>query len=311
MKRLTDRKIVLITQKTRLERLIARYNTVGQAQFYIEHHGGGFEDYLTEDQTYHKAVETAVSYLEGYGRLQVIDREFVPGFLFGKNDMVVVIGRDGLVANTLKYLTTQKLIGVNPDPARWDGVLLPFAASDLPKIVPETDGGVRRLRSITMAQATLNDGQTLIGVNDIFVGQRTHLSARYTLTVGGGTEQQSSSGVIISTGLGATGWLKSILAGARGIDRSCGVTEQPQIDSGFTWESDYLYYTVREPYPSRSTGASLVFGKVHRNAPLTITSQMAYNGVIFSDGMEQDCIEFNSGAVAEIGICSHQGNLVI
>ena len=311
MKRLTDRKIILITQKTRLEELITRYNTAGQAQFYIEHHSGDFEDYLREDQTYRKAVEEAVSYLETYGRLQVLDREFVPGYLFGEKDLVVVIGRDGLVANTLKYLASQRLIGVNPDPVRWDGALLPFTASDLERIVPETDRGIRKARSITMAQATLNDGQTLVGVNDIFVGQRTHASARYTLTVGSDSETQSSSGIIISTGLGATGWLKSILAGARGIDLYCGVREQPRIDSGFTWESDYLYYTVREPYPSKSTGTNLVFGKVSKHAPLKIVSQMAYNGVIFSDGMEKDCIEFNSGAVAEIGVSRHTGNLII
>lgn len=311
MKRLTDRKIVLITQKTRLENLIARYNTAGQAQFYIEHHGGDFEDYMIEDKTYHKAVAKAVSYLETYGRLQVIDRDFVPGFIFGEKDLVVVIGRDGLVANTLKYLDTQSLIGVNPDPARWDGVLLPFTAADLGKIVPETDRGIRRIRSITMAQATLNDGQTLIGVNDIFIGQRTHASARYTLTAGSDSEQQSSSGIIVSTGLGATGWLKSIIAGASGIDLYCGVKEKPCIDSGFTWESDYLYYTVREPYPSKTTGTSLVFGKVNKYAPLKITSQMAYNGVIFSDGMERDCIEFNSGAEVEIGVSRNTGNLII
>ena len=273
MKRLTDRKIILITQKTRLEDLVRRYNTIGQAQFYIEHHGGDFEDYSIEDQTYHNAVKGAVSYLESYGRLQILDRELIPGFLFGEKDLVVVIGRDGLVANTLKYLSTQQLIGVNPDPDRWDGVLLPFVTADLEKIVPETDRGLRHIRSITMAQATLYDGQT--------------------------------------TGLGATGWLKSILAGASGIDRYCGLKEQPRIDSGFTWESDYLYYTVREPYPSKSTGTSMVFGKVSKNAPLKIASQMAYNGVIFSDGMEQDCIEFNSGATVEIGISRHTGNLII
>ncbi len=311
MERLTDRKIILITQKTRLENLIRRYNTVGQAQFYIEHHGGDFEDYLVEDRVYRKAVDTAAAFLETYGRLQKIDREFVPDFLFSENDLVVVVGRDGLAANTLKYLTTQKLIGVNPDPVRWDGVLLPFTAGDLSRIVPETDRGERSVRSITMAKATLNDGQTIVGVNDIFIGQRTHTSARYALCADGVTENQSSSGIIVSTGLGSTGWLRSVIAGACGIDRYCRVAGVPAIDSGFTWESDYLYYTVREPYPSRSTGASLVFGKVRRDAPLTITSHMAENGVIFSDGMEQDYLEFNSGALATVGVCEKTGNLVI
>lgn len=311
MKRLTDNKTVLITQKTRLDDLIRRYNNVGQARFYIEHHGGDFEDYLAEDKVYREAVRTVSEYLESYGRLQMIDREYVPGFLFGESDLVVVVGRDGLVANTLKYLTSQKLIGVNPDPKRWDGVLLPFEARDLERVVPEAVKGVRKVRNVTMAQATLNDGQYMIGVNDIFIGQRTHASARYTLSDGTRTEAQCSSGIIVSTGLGSTGWLKSILTGAAGIDRFFGTKTSPEPDPGFTWESDYLYYSVREPYPSKTTGSNMVFGKIDRSSPLTVVSRMPENGVIFSDGMEQDRMEFNSGATVKVGICEKAGNLVV
>lgn len=311
MKRLTDNKIILVTQKTRLENLIRRYNTVGQARFYIEHHGGDFEDYLAEDSAYRAAVDEAAAALAAYGRLQVIDREFLSGFLFGEQDLVVAVGRDGLVANTLKYLTVQKLIGVNPDPARWDGVLLPFSAGDLSKVVPEAAEGRRQTREITLAQATLNDGQRIVGVNDLFIGQRTHASARYRLQIGEDAETQSSSGIIVSTGLGATGWLRSVIAGAGGIDRFCGVKGTPALAGGFTWESDYLYYTVREPYPSKSTGASLVFGQVRGGRQMKVVSQMPENGVIFSDGMENDCLEFNAGASAEIGVCNTRGHLVV
>ena len=311
MKKMTDRKVVLVTQRTRLEELIRRYNTVGQAQFYVEHHGGDFGDYLAEDAAYRGAVEQAAGFLEQYGRLQMLDRSLLSGFLFGERDLVIAIGRDGLVANTLKYLTVQNLIGVNPDPTRWDGVLLPFSAKDLPKIVPEAALGQRRIRRVTLAEAKLNDGQSICGVNDIFIGQRTHVSARYELQASGKTERQSSSGIIVSTGLGATGWLKSILAGAAGIDRSFGIQQELQIGNGFTWESRDLFYTVREPYPSRSTGASLVFGQIREGQPIRITSCMPENGVIFSDGMEQDYLEFNSGAIATVGVSERVGNLVV
>lgn len=311
MNRLTDRKIILVTQKTRLENLIRRYNTAGQARFYIEHNGGDFEDYLLEDRRYRAAVKKASAYLETYGRLQVIDRDFVSSFLFGERDIVVAVGRDGLVANTMKYLNSQPLIGVNPDPDRWDGVLLPFSAADLEKIVPEAASGTRRVKSITFARADLKSGESIVGVNDIFIGQRTHTSARYRLELGGAGEDQSSSGIIISTGLGSTGWLKSIIAGARGIGSYCGVAGEPTVDRDFSWESGYLYYTVREPYPSASTGAELVFGKITETQSLKITSYMPENGVIFSDGMEQDYLEFNSGEVAAIRICKNSGNLVV
>ena len=311
MERATQNKIVLVTQKTRLEDLVHRYNTEGQAQFYIEHHGGDFSDYKTEHETYRAAVTAAISFLETYGRLQVVDRSFIPNFLFGEKDLVVAIGRDGLVANILKYLTTQRLIGVNPDPARWDGALLPFEAKDLPKIVPETAAGRRPVKSITLAEARLNDGQSLLGVNDLFIGQRTHVSARYELCMAGQREAQSSSGIIVSTGLGSTGWLKSILAGAGGIGRYCGGRGTAELPDRFTWDSRYLYYTVREPYPSRSTGADMVFGKIEKDKPLEITSHMSENGVIFSDGMEQDFLQFNAGAVATVGIADKQGNLIV
>ena len=311
MNKITDRKIVLVTQRTRLQELVRRYNTVGQAQFYVEHHGGDFGDYLAEDSAYRSAVECATAFLEQYGRLQIVDRTLISGFLFGENDLVVAVGRDGLVANTLKYLTVQKLIGVNPDPKRWDGVLLPFTPADLARIVPETDRGQRRVRSVTLAEARLNDGQTLYGVNDIFIGQRTHTSARYRLEASGRAESQSSSGIIVSTGLGSTGWFKSVMTGVSGIDSARGVVRRPSDSVGFAWESRYLYYVVREPYPSKSTGASLVFGKIDESQPIRITSNMPENGVIFSDGMEQDCMEFNSGAIVTVGVSGRIGNLVV
>ena len=133
--RATDHKIVLIVRPTRLDDLVARFNTVQQAQFYVEHLGADFADYLAEHRRYREASATAETVLRGLGRVQRLDRRFLPNFVFGAEDSVVVLGQDGLVANTLKYLDGQRVVGVNPDPGRWDGVLLPFtversAASD-------------------------------------------------------------------------------------------------------------------------------------------------------------------------------------
>lgn len=310
MERITENKIVLVIQKTRLENLIQRYNTVEQAEFYVQHHGGDFTDYRLEHNTYYKAVHTITDFLQNYGRLQIVDRDFVPNYLFGKNDLVIAVGRDGLVANTLKYLDEQQLIGVNPDPKRWDGVLLPFFVGDIAKIVPEFYKGLRKNKTVTLAEANLNDGQKLFGVNDLFIGQKGHASARYKLDIEGQSEIQSSSGIIVSTGLGSTGWFKSILAGARGIDRFYGIDADVQ-NQYFPWDSKYLMFHVREPYPSTSTGADLVFGRIEQQKTLTITSLMPENGVIFSDGVEQDFLQFNSGAIATVRMANKQGILVV
>ena len=92
----------------------------------MEHLGTDFSDYVQEHDRYNQSFSRAQAILSRLGRVQVIDRELLSNFLFGADDIVVAIGQDGLVANTLKYLAHQVLIGVNPDPHRWDGILLPF-----------------------------------------------------------------------------------------------------------------------------------------------------------------------------------------
>jgi NAD kinase len=310
--RLTENKIVLVKRRTRLEDLVARYNTVAQAKFYIEHMGSDFSDYISEDEKYKKAIAEAQSQLESLGRVQVVDREYVPNFIFGDNDIVVVIGQDGLVANTLKYLSSQQLVGVNPDPVRWDGVLLPFTVADLKLIVQEVLKKRRPVKEVSMAKATLNDGQTIYAVNDLFIGQRTHVSSRYQIQLGGRKEYQSSSGIIVSTGLGSTGWLKSILAGATNIVNGiCDQKIKVQKEMSLPWDADYLCFSVREPFPSKTSRADIVFGKVTKGSPLKVFSQMPENGVIFSDGIESDFLQFNSGIEATITIAEKRGHLVV
>src|SRR5439155_8961848 len=232
-------------------------------------------------------------------------------------------------ANTLKYLDGQPVVGVNPDPERWDGRLLPFRVGDLPKVMPEVVLRKRPTRAVTMAKAALNNGQTLYGVNDLFIGPKTHCSARYLLRSGQASETQSSSGVIVSTGMGSTGWLKSLLTGAaaiiqsarggngfglnRPLDRSGrrkeALTAQVFLEkdeprhlgcyektvAGFAWDANYLCYKVREPSPPETTGASLGLGRGTAQTPRILESPMAENGVIFNDGSEKDFCEFNPG----------------
>ncbi|NGZ74401.1 sugar kinase [Saccharibacillus sp. VR-M41] len=305
--------MVLVKRRTRLEELVVRYNTIQQAQFYVERLGADFSDYIREDRVYRAALHEAAETLGRIGRVQQVEREHVPNFIFGERDVVVVLGQDGLVANTLKYADRQPLIGVNPDPRRWDGALLPFTVDDLPAVVRDLLRDKRPTKEVRLAQAELNDGQVLVAVNDLFIGRRTHVSARYELRTNDSAEQQSSSGIIVSTGLGSTGWLRSVLAGASGIAYGAAGERGPRLspDASFGWDSPYLYFTVREPYPSRSTSADLVFGRIDERNPLKIVSQMPESGVIFSDGVESDYLEFGSGVEASITVAERRGRLAV
>lgn len=304
-----DQKLILVTRRTRLDELVTRFNTIDQARFYVEHLGADFSDYEREHATYQQAVHEAEAQLLRLGRVQRLDRAFLPNFLFPPEAPVVVVGQDGLVANTIKYLDGQTVVGVNPDPTRIDGVLLPFAVRDLRRIVPEVLARRRPCRDITMGCARLADGQTLYAVNDFFVGARSHVSARYDIQWSGQQERHSSSGVIVSTGLGSSGWLRSVLRGAAGLAGA----EDPEVrelrEHGFAWDADHLQFSVREPFPSRYTQTELVCGRIDAQAPLSIISGMAENGVIFSDGIESDFLAFNAGVRAEFLPAERKGRL--
>jgi NAD kinase len=306
----TEKKIILVVRNTRLDELIARFNTEAQARFYVEHLGADFADYKLEDSRYKSAVRQARQQLDTLGRVQVLDRSFIPNYLFGPDDTVVVLGQDGLVANTLKYLNEQPVVGINPDPSRWEGVLLPFEVADLPKIFPDVLAGRRRISEVTMAKAELNDGQVLYAVNDLFIGAKSHISARYRISSGSVAEQHSSSGIIVSTGLGSTGWFKSLMAGAAAIASALS-GRNVETAPAFPWDADYLYFTVREPFPSTTSQAGLVIGTVTGGEPLTIVSLMAESGVVFSDGIESDYLDFNAGTRAVIAPAAKKGKLVV
>lgn len=300
------RKFVLVTRKTRLQELVERFNTWPQAKFYLEHNQVDAKDYLDEHDLYQTKVRQAEQFLKKTGLFQKLERTMLPGYRFHPTDIVVVIGQDGLVANTLKYLDGQPVVALNPDPGRWDGKLLPFSVGDLPGVVKQVIHNDSPCQKIVFAEACTNDGQRILAVNDLFIGPRTHQSARYRINWDGKAEEQSSSGIIVSTGFGSTGWFQSILAGAMAV---AGIGRHP-LENGFAWDEKRLQFSVREPFPSQTTGVGLVFGEITQEKLLEIESRMPENGIIFSDGLENDCIAFNSGAIARIELSQKVGQLV-
>jgi len=304
-------KIVIVTRKTRLEELVERFNTREQAKFYLEHMGIDFSDYDREHTTYLTAVTRLRHELESLAKVQLIDRGFLPNFIFTAHDLVVTVGPDGMVVNTAKYLHGQPIVAVNPDPARYDGILLPFRPDRARAGVSRTLEGRCVFHEITMAEATLNDGQRLLAFNDFFVGRRTHVSAFYRLSWHGRSERQSSSGVLVSTGAGSTGWFSSTQNMAAAVSRLLRKNRAPSLSPmKLAWNDPRLVFVVREPFRTHITGVNLAAGLLEPGDLLELESQMPEGGVIFSDGVEGDALAFNSGAIARIGAAEQRTRLV-
>jgi len=308
-KRAGFEKVVLVTRKTRLAELVERFNTLAQAKFYIEHAGGDFAEYQVEDEAYRRSAEIVRRLLDVGLKFQEVDRGLVPTFTFLPEDIVVTLGQDGLVANTAKYIGKQPLIAVNPDPQRLDGIVLPFLPSEAGQALEKVMEGRCRIRGATLAEASLKDGQRLLAFNDLFVGAQTHVSARYRIRWAMREEPQSSSGVLVSTGAGSTGWISSVFNMASGVAVLTGgkAVRPLRLD----WEDRRLLFVVREPFVSRHSKADIIAGVIEQQQALELESLMPSGGFIFSDGMEADFLQFNSGSTVSINTAAEIAQLVM
>ena len=180
---------VLVHRHTELEELVARHGTRGQAAFYLRTRGRRIEDLEARHAEQAAAMVAVSSAIPADWRRGMVERADLPRFLFGPDDIVVAVGQDGLVANLAKYLDGQLIVGIDPEPGRNPGVLVrhpPGACAGLLALaVRRGDGGPERPRArverLTMVTAETDDGQRLTGLNEIYVGQPTHQTARYTL----------------------------------------------------------------------------------------------------------------------------------
>ena len=303
------KKLVIVTRKTRLQELVERFNTRSQAKFYIEHSGGDFADYEREEDAYRSSLDVLRCSLDFEIPQQLVDRVLVPTFQFQNHDLVVTLGQDGLVANTAKYVGAQPIVSVNPEPGRFDGILLPFLPDQARAAVEKVIEGKARFHEITLAEIRLGDGQRLLAFNDLFIGARSHVSALYRIRCGNQSEVQSSSGVLVSTGAGSTGWLSSVFNMASGVARFCGGTAIKPVR--MPWEDRRLIYVVREPFVSRHSQAGIVAGMLESGQELALESLMPSGGAVFSDGMEADFLQFNSGAIGTVRAAEQRARLVV
>ncbi|WP_420320865.1 sugar kinase [Flagellimonas sp.] len=303
-------KIIIVRDKTRLEQLIERFNSKAQAKFYLERSGEDFSFYENEHDTFYASLGQMEKAISPLFKHKVLFRSFLPTYMFAEGDLIVVIGQDGLVANTAKYVNGLPIVGVNPDEERYDGILLPHGPNTFLTAIKSFVDGTYESKKVTMAKATMNDGQELLAFNDFYIGAASHVSSRYNLEFRGKRESQSSSGILISTGAGSTGWISSVFNTTNNINQH--FYKQKRIfNTDLDWEDEKLLFVVREPFLSKMSQIDLGYGIITKNTQLKIESKMPQNGVIFSDGIEADFLNFNSGNTLSIGIATEKANLII
>jgi hypothetical protein len=282
-------RVVVVHRHTELDDLLARHGTRGQAAFFLTSRGRSLDEVDHRHHAVQAALAAVASAIPIDWRRAAVERSDLDRFLFAPEDIVAVVGQDGLVANVAKYLDRQPVIGVDPEPGRNAGVLVKHSPAQFSTLVREVAEGIAAYEAHAMVEASLDDGQALTALNEIFIGHPSHQSARYRLCVGDAGERQSSSGLIVSTGTGATGWCQSIWRQTR----SALVLPEPS--------EPRLVWFVREPWPSPATGTSLGEGEVEHGQSLRIVAET--DGlVVFGDGIESDRMTLGWGQEAKIGL---------
>jgi NAD kinase len=292
-------RIVVVSRPTEYAALLAAHGTHEQARFFLGTRGQSIDEVSTRHALQAEALACVSRAIPRASRRAHVARADLARFVFEPEDLIVAVGQDGLVANVAKYLDGQPVIGLNPNREVNDGILVrhgPEAASDL---LATTAAGRARIEVRTMVAARLDDGQQLTALNEIFVGHRSHQSARYRIALAEQQERHSSSGVIISTGTGATGWTRSICR-----ERAAQVALPGPVERK-------LAFFVREAFPSVATSVSLTEGVLDAATQLAIVSEMGDGGVIFGDGLEEDRIGLAWGRRVTLGVATRALRLVV
>jgi hypothetical protein len=291
-------RIVVVARSTEYTALLARHGTREQARFFLQSRGRSIDEIEARDAAQAGALVAITSAIPADWRRARVERSDLDRFLFEPGDIVVTVGPSGLVANVAKYLDGQPVIGVNPDPARDGALLARHLPTDAGELIRAAGAGRALTDERTMVEAVLDDGQRVLALNEVFLGHRSHQSARYLIRCPGGSEHQSSSGIVVTTGTGATGWGRSISL-ERHTSLRLPLPDEPR-----------LCFFVREAWPSPTFGVSVTEGVLDAGERLEIVSELDEGGVVFGDGIESDRVDFGWGVQATVRVARERLRLV-
>lgn len=199
------------------------------------------------------------------------------------SDLAITVGGDGTFAKAANLVNGSYLLGINSNPSESEGALTSLDICDIERLEDLINNNFEVMEH-TRAQMILN-GKHIdeLATNEIYIGTSAQfLTSRYKIRHKGVEEEQRSSGVIVTTGTGSSGWFNS--AGGKKFGRA----------------EKKLAFLVREPYiGERLFRPELLKGEIKEKESIILTSTRDYGGII---AINSSVYNFNGGDIAEIKI---------
>ena len=208
-------------------------------------------------------------------------------------DLIIVVGGDGTFLKTTRHVFDDTpVLPVSSDTKYNEAFYSKATPQDFAKKFEKLINGKSTTVKLPRLEAKIN-GKTAkaLAVNEVFVGSaHPYQTSRYVLKVKRKEEFQKSSGVLITTRSGRTGWAMSAAKKRLNVPKNG------------------LGYVVREPYSGRLTKPKLLQGVLTPQNKIKIKSSM-HRGIVVIDSSSKE-LKFTDGSKLEVTISKKTLTLV-
>ena len=225
-----------------------------------------------------------------FGEKQFVPRDELTREIAAKADMVIALGGDNHFQYVSHFLDNSGLImGINSDPLRSEGNLIYLTTSDFENVLKKMQQGDFYMERWTRLEVQLNGEVLELATSELFLGEKERkYMSRHILTIRERTEEQKSSGLLVATGAGSTGW----------YDSACRYLYPD--GNWFSGTAGIARFLVTEPFHGKLSGYSVLEGVLEAGDELIVRSLNDSAGILSIDSLEE--YEFNRGASASIQI---------
>lgn len=207
-------------------------------------------------------------------------------------DLVIAFGGDNHFVYVSHFAKSAMILGINSDPQRSDGALTSLTADQCEEALQALTRGDYSIEEWPRLEALVNGKPLPLTTSELFVGERERVyMSRYVLKHGDVEETQKSSGLLITTGAGSTGW----------YDSACRYLHPD--GNVFARTEPKFVFLATEPSKGRLNRSKLLEGTVQAGESLRIQSLNDSSGLVSVDSLDE--VLFSRGATLEVRISPH------